>query len=137
MIRTRLVALSRTVSWLGGAVLCASGASAQTFSGTNPPGGAQDFPITVGTGSTNLSMSVAGTATSFSHLLLKKGSPPSDSDFDFIAAADGQTNAINLELPELQVANYFLRVRTPANSLAHNFTVTLLTNQVEFRRTNL
>ncbi len=137
MTQTKLVALARTISWLGGVFLCASWASAQSFSGNNPPGGSQDFPITINSGTTNIAMSVAGTTTSFSHLLLKSGSPPSDSDFDFIAAADGQGNAINLELPELKLTNYFLRVRTPANSLAHNFTVTVLTNQVELRGTNL
>ncbi|HXU76815.1 MAG TPA: hypothetical protein VN794_09615, partial [Methylomirabilota bacterium] len=60
-----------------------------------------------------------GTTNSFSHLLLKRGVAPSDTSYDFIALANGQTNAINLESPEFAVTNYVLRVRTPTNSLAH------------------
>jgi len=108
-------------------------ACAQTFFGTNAPGTAQDFAFTIAPGATNLSVTVAGTATNFSHLLLKKGGTPSDSDFDFIAQLDGVTNAINLELPELVATNYGLRVRTPTNSLAHEFVVTLATNLAGMR----
>src|SRR6185369_12735146 len=108
-------------------------AMAQTFTGVNAPGGFQDFPLTIGPGATNLAITLPGTTNSFSHLLLKRGVAPSDTSYDFIALANGQTNAINLETPEFAVTNYVLRVRTPTNSLAHNFTVTVATNVLDLR----
>jgi hypothetical protein len=115
------------------AVLTGLNAMAQTFTGVNTPGGFQDFPLTIGPGATNLAITVPGTTNSFSHLLLKRGVAPSDTSYDFIALANGQTNAINLESPEFAVTNYVLRVRTPTNSLAHNFTVTVATNVLDLR----
>ncbi len=108
-------------------------ARAQTFTGSNPPGGYQDFAITAGPGATNLAITVPGNATSFSQLLLKQGVAPSDSDYDFSARASRTTNTINLELPEFVVTNYVLRVRTPTNSQTHSFTVTVLTNVADMR----
>src|SRR6185369_7557275 len=67
-------------------------------------------------------------ATAFSHLLLKKGAPASDTDYDFIAQFDSRNNAINLEGSELAATNYGLLVRTPSNSLEHEFVVTVGTN---------
>src|SRR5262245_40765799 len=106
---------------------------AQTFNGTNAPGTFQDFPFSVPVGTTNLAIAVSGTNTAFSHLLLKKGATPSDTDYDFIALANGQANALNLETPEFTVTNYVLRVRTPANSQTHAFTVTVTTNVPDLR----
>ena len=119
-------AIYALLSWVG------SG-SAQDFAGTNSPGGFTDIAFTVGVGATNLSLSVAGAATTFSHLLLKAGATPSNSSFDFRAAQDGQTNAINLELPELLATNYVLRVFTPTNSQTHAFTVSMATNLAGLR----
>jgi len=133
MIQKRLLAYLRAVVLGGLVVSLPLKISSQTFSGTNAPGDAQDFPITVGAGATNLSITVGGSATAYSHLLLKLGAPPSDTDFDFIAALDGQTNAINLELPELQAGGYVLRVKTPSSSLTHSFTVNVATNQTNLR----
>jgi large repetitive protein len=113
---------------------CAAPALAQTYlTGVNAPGATHDYPLTIGASTTNLSLTVAGSAATFSHLLLKKGGTPSDTDFDFIAAADGQTNALNLERPELTATNYVLRVRTPTNSAAHSYTVTVVSNQTDLR----
>jgi hypothetical protein len=106
---------------------------AQTFTGANAPGSFQDFAINVGPGATNLAILIPGNTNSFSHLLLKKGVAPSDTSYDFIALANGQTNAINLESPEFAVTNYVLRVRTPTNSSMHNFTVTVATNVLNLR----
>src|SRR5262249_9340402 len=56
--------------------------SAQTFVGTNQPGTFQDFPLTVSAGATNLAISIGGSSTTFSDLLLKAGGAPSDTNFD-------------------------------------------------------
>ena len=112
-------------------------AQSYTLTGTNPPGGVQDFPIVIPAAVTNLALSVGGSATTYSHLLLRAGAAPSDTTYDFIAALEGGANAINLELPELRVTNYVLRVRTPAGSLTHAFTVNVTTNAAGFRSASL
>src|SRR6266568_9098838 len=93
--------------------------SAQTFLGTNAPGTAQTFSFTPGAGATNLALSVAGGSAAYSHLLLKAGTVPNDTNYDFIASLDGAGNAINLEAPQFQITNYVARVRTPVASLQH------------------
>jgi len=104
------------------------------FTGTNQPGTAQNFSFSLIPGTTNLGITVAGNATAFSHLLLKRGAAaPTDVDYDFQAAQDGASNVINLEVPEFIRTNYVLRVRTPADSLAHSFTVTITTNSPGIR----
>src|SRR5882757_2963620 len=108
---------------------CSCGqAIAQTYNGTNAPGAFTDFNINLGAGSTNLSITVDATNGAYSYLLLKKGATPSNSSYDFIALANGQTNAINLEAPEFTVTNYVVRVSTPASSTTHAFTLTVATN---------
>lgn len=104
-----------------------------TLTGTNQPGTSTDFPIALATGTTNISFSVAGNVTAYSHLLLKAGSTPSDLDYNYLAAQNGTTNAINLEAPEFKLTNYVVRVRTPAGSAAHSFTLTVFTNATDFR----
>ena len=133
MIRQVIRVSARPLLCFGCIAFFCSEAFSQSLSGNNPPGGTTDFPISVSVGTTNLCLSVAGSPTAFSHLLLRRGAAPSDTDFDFIAAQNGQANAINLEQPELQTTNYVLRVRTPTNSLTHNFTVTVATNQADLR----
>ena len=96
--------------------------NAQTFSGSNAPGTATDFSFSLNAAATNLSVIVPGDGGAFSHLLIRKGSAPTDTDYDFISPLNGQTNALHLEMPELSAGNYFIRVRTPANSLTHAFT---------------
>jgi hypothetical protein len=96
----KMIATLRTTAALIAGLL-ATPLLAQTFSGTNAPGGATNFSFTITAASTNLSIIVPGTATAFSHLLLKQGSAPTDSSYDFISAFVGQTNALHLELPEL------------------------------------
>src|SRR2546426_1450498 len=113
--------------------LLALNLSAQTFSGTNAPGTFHDFPLSLGAGATNLAVTVTGSPTAFSHLVLKAGGAPSDISYDFIALANGEANSINLEAPEFAVTNYVLRMRTPTNSLTHSFTVTVLTNVTDMR----
>src|SRR5688572_20567935 len=106
---------------------------AQTFSGTNAPGSATNFSLTLTAASTNLSIIVAGNSSAYSHLLLKRGSAPTDLDYDFISAFNGQTTALHLEIPELSAGDYFIRVRTPVGSQIHNFTVVLQTNVSDMR----
>jgi len=106
---------------------------AATYTGTNPPGAWQDFALSPDTGVANWSLTVAGTPSAYSHLLLKRGGAPSPTDYDFAAKLDGQGNAIHLELPELEATNYVVRVFTPATSGAHDFTLTVTQNQAGFR----
>src|SRR5262245_6100351 len=102
--------------------------AAQTFSGTNAPNTSTTFSFTVGAGATNLSLVLSNSATVYSHLYLKRGGPAATNDFHFVARLNGQTNQINLELPEFTVTNYGLRVVTPAMSVQHPFNVVLTTN---------
>ncbi len=104
-----------------------------TLTGSNVPGATRDFPINIPAGVTNLAIGIDGTATVYSHLLLRAGATPTDINYDFIASLDGSANAINLEVPELTPANYILRVRTPLTSLTHSFTVTVSTNVAGLR----
>ncbi len=115
----------------------APGAGA-VFVGTNAPGAASNFAFTNPVAVTNLSLTISNnTGGAFSHLLLKQGGTPTDSDYDFIAQLDGApssvTNAINLQLPEVAAGMYGFRVRTPGNSAEHAFVVTLLTNITDLR----
>ncbi|MDB6111575.1 MAG: hypothetical protein JWR69_3325 [Pedosphaera sp.] len=105
----------------------------QTFSGTNAPNQGTNFTFNIPSGATNLSLLVSNSASAYSYLLLKKGAAPTDTDFDFIARVNGQTNKINLELPEFALTNYGLRVRTPATSVTHAFNAILTTNRTDLR----
>jgi hypothetical protein len=108
-------------------------AAAQTFSGINAPNTGTDFSFTVGAGATNLSLVVSNSATAYSHLYLKRGGPAATNDFDFVARLNGQTNQINLELPEFTATSYGLRVFTPGTSAQDAFNVVLTTNSPNIR----
>jgi len=128
------LALSWAAFFLGVLFLATPEGNAQTvLVGVNTPGSIRDIQLNVGAGATNLSLSISGSASSYSHLILRAGAPPSATVFDFIAAADGQPNAIRIERPDLKTTNYTLRVRTPTNSLTHNYTITVTTNEVDLR----
>jgi hypothetical protein len=106
---------------------------AQSFVGTNAPGSAQNFAFTLGPSVTNLSVAVAGSGSTYSHLLLRAGLAPTDTDYDFIAQLDGAGNAINLEAPQFKLTNYVARVRTPVGSLTHVFTLNVVSNVTDIR----
>jgi len=72
---------------------------------------------------TNLAITVSGTPTAFSHLLLKAGVAPSDTSYDFIALADVRPTQSILEAPEFLMTNYVASVRTPTGFAEHSFTV--------------
>ena len=84
----------------------------QSFNGTNAPGAGTNFTFTPAAGVTNLSVVVSNNAAAYSYVLLKKGGTPTDTDFDFIARLSGQTNEINLEMPEYSAGTYGLRIST-------------------------
>ena len=127
----------RTLLCLAGALLAQPGVlNAITLTGTNQPGVASFFQVAVAAGTTNLAISVNGNASAFSYLSLKAGAVPGTGDFDFSAAQSSTSNAINLELPQLQVTNYFLQVSTPANSAVHAFTITVTNNVTNLRSTS-
>src|SRR5260370_25773334 len=88
------------------AALAANRSQALTFIGTNAPGQGTNFSFTTTAGATNLSLVISNDATAYSYLLLKKGATPTDSDFDFASRLTGQTNQINLEIPEYSATNY-------------------------------
>lgn len=121
-----------------GIVLClalfATGATAQTsLVGTNTPGTARNFTFSIVPGVTNFQMVMSNSATAFSHLLVKRGVAPTDTDYEYSSTWDGTTNTIYLETPEVTVTNFHIRVRTPANSLTHSFTVVLRTNTAQYK----
>ena len=103
-------------------------ASAQVFIGTNAPGTATNYPVVVDASTANLSFTVAGTASTYSYVLVRRGSAPTDSTYDFSSQVNGQTNAVHLEQPEVAPGTYYVRVRTPAGSLTHAFTLLVETN---------
>src|SRR5688572_25416986 len=109
---------------------------AQTFTGSNLPGASTDFSFTVQSATTNLSIIVPGSSSGYSDLLLKRGSAPTDTSFDYICTLPQQTNAIHLELPQLTFGTYFIRVRTPAGSPTHAFSVFLQPNVADMRSVN-
>lgn len=117
-----------------GLAFCTFNLSGQsfTFTGTNQPGTTRDFAFNLATGTTNLTININGSATAFSHLLLRRGLPPTNT-YDFIASQDQAGNGINLQAPEFIRTNYVLRVQTPANSVAHSYTVTVTTNSLNLR----
>jgi large repetitive protein len=130
-------AIAKTLLVFFGLACFTQATFAINFPGTNAPGATSDFPFTTGAGATNLSLTISNTLTAYSHLLLKAGGTPSDTNYDFIAQIDGPTNAINLEAPELKPTNWVLRVRTPLSSLTNSFVVTMLTNISGLRTTQV
>lgn len=108
-------------------------ANAQPFVGTNAPGGATNYLLTIPVAATNVSFVVSNNGTAYSHLLLKRNGTPTDTDYDFISRLNGRTNQINLELPEFQTGDYGLRVRTPSGSLTHAFNVVMTTDRQDLR----
>ncbi len=108
------------------------GSSAQSFTGTNAPGGVTNFSFAVPASATNLSFTLPGSATAYSHLLIRRGATPTDTVYDFSSQIAG-TNAIHLELPEAAPGTYHCRVRTPAASTAHGFTLTVASNLSDLR----
>jgi hypothetical protein len=107
--------------------------NAQTFPGTNAPGTGTNFTFTVGSAATNLSLVISNNAAAYSYLLLKFGGTPTDTVFDFASRLVGQTNQINLEVPQFASGTYGLRVSTPAASGTHAFQVVMTTNRTDLR----
>jgi hypothetical protein len=114
----------------------AASAGAEIYTGNNAPGASSSFVIEVDSGTTNLSFIVPGNAASFSHLLVKKGSAPLDTSYDYSAQADKQTNAVHLELPEAAPGTYYVRVRTPLTSQTHDFILRVDRNSADLRSAN-
>jgi hypothetical protein len=110
--------------------------NAAIYTGTNQPGTSQDFPLTVTAGTTNTAFTINGSGSAFSQLRLKAGVAPTDTDYDFLAAQSGTSNAIHLEVPDLRITNYVLRVSTPSNSAAHTFLLTITNNLGGIRSSN-
>jgi hypothetical protein len=116
-----------------GMVLALASAQAQVFTGTNLPGTFTNISFVLDVAATNLSITVGGSSSAFSFLMLKRGSAPTDTVYDFSSQTAGQTNGIYLERPELSAGTYWVRVRTPAGSQAHSFTVLVETNRTDVR----
>lgn len=101
---------------------------AQVFTGTNAPGTGQSFSLTVGAGVTNLAITLAGDASAYSHVYVRRTVAPTTTTYDFSSQDNGRTNGVYLEQPELQTGTYWVRVHTPAGSAAHGFTLRVETN---------
>ncbi len=106
---------------------------AQTFNGTNPSGGASQYSFQVGSGATNMSVTVAGDGAAYSYLLLRKGSNPTDTSYDYSSQDAGRGNAVCLEQPELSAGTWYARVKTPTTSATHTFSVVVQTNRSDLR----
>ena len=106
---------------------------AELYNGNNAPGSSTNILVEVDASTTNISFILSGNATSYSHLLVKKDSPPLDTSYDFSSQVNGQTNAIHLELPELSPGFYYVRVRTPLNSQTHAFSLRVDHNSADLR----
>ncbi len=128
--------LSRAASCaLAWALSALASLPAQTFSGTNAPGNALDFTISVSAPQTGLAVATTNnTGSAFSRLYLKSGGTASSATFDWSSTFDGSTqNEIYLERPELVTGNYGLDVATPGNSGSHSFTVVATANPANLR----
>lgn len=70
------------------AACLATPAMAQTFVGTNQPGGGTVFGFTVLSAVTNLSLRITNTSSAFSHLYLKRGGEAWLTNYDFVSRLD-------------------------------------------------
>ena len=104
------------------AVLLTQVAVAETFTGSNGPKAASTFSFP--SSGTNFAVSVTGSSTAYSYLYLKKGVAPTATSYDFASQFTGQSNWINLELPEASVGTWYARVANPSSSTTHTFTLT-------------
>src|SRR5665213_1609071 len=120
---------------LGLLLLALLDVGAQTFVGTNAPSQGTNYSFTLSAGATNLSLVISNSSITYSHLYLKAGGTPTVTSFDFAATLTGQTNEINLELPEYSPGTFGLLVSTPAASTTQSFSVLLTTNRPDMRST--
>lgn len=105
----------------------------QTFVGTNAPNTGTNFNFSVAAPIATLAITLPNSGPAYSHLLLKKGTPPTDTSYDFISDFNSTSNYINLGGVETTPGTYYLRVRTPSNSPTHAFTLTVQTNHPGIR----
>jgi hypothetical protein len=118
------------LSLLGGTAM------GQSLVGTNTSGTARNHNFTLVAGVTNFSLVVSGSVSTFSHLLVRRGVAATDTEYDFASQWNATTNSIYLETPQVAATNFHIRVRTPAESLTHAYTVLLRTNTGNFKSTN-
>ena len=117
-------------------LLSLSGNVWANFTGTNQPSQDSDFSFEVSADVTSVTLTVSGDGEAWSHLLLKKGSPPTNDLYDFSSQYDGQDNSIQVELPEISEGTWYLRVRTPAASGVHSFNVQIVTQTASIQPQN-
>src|SRR5687768_16550052 len=113
--------------------LLAGTAVGQTLVGTNTPDTARNYTFATVTGVTNFSLVVSGSVSTFSHLLVRRGVPATDTDYEWSSTWNGTTNWIYLESAQVMPTNWHNRVRTPSISLTHSFTVLVRTNTGLFK----
>ena len=107
--------------------------NAQVFVGTNNSDTSTIFSFSVGATATNLAVTLNGSSSAYSYLMLKQGSAPTDTIYDYSSQDAGKTNGIYLELPEVTPGTYWVRVRTPAASQVHAFNLLIETNKNNLR----
>ncbi len=106
---------------------------AQTFVGTNAPGGVADYSIQVGVGVTNVAITLNGDSTAYSSLLLRRGVTPTETSYDFASLDARRGNALFLENPELSTGTWHIRIKTPATSASHRYQLVVQTNRTDLR----
>jgi hypothetical protein len=109
---------------------------AQTYVGTNAPGGVADFTVQIGAGSTNLAITLTGDNSGYSLLLLRKGVTPTETAYDYASLEANRPNALFLENPELSSGTWHIRIKTPATSPAHRYSLLVQTNRSDLRGPN-
>src|SRR5688572_26457585 len=115
------------------ALLAGSALGQPSLVGTNAPGSASNYVFTIPAGITNFSMVVSGGVSAYSHLLVRRGQVATDTDYDFSSRWNGTNNSIYLEAPQVFATDFHIRVRTPASSATHSYTVVLQTNTSGFK----
>ncbi len=123
----------RQILWVVCYVASLCSLTAQVFTGTNAPNTGTNFILTISAGTTNLSLVLPGSASTYSLLFLRKNSAPTETSYDFSSQVVGQTNALYLEQPEISAGTYYVRVSTPTGSGAHAFLLVAQTNRTDLR----
>lgn len=84
-----------------GLVLLSFNLSGEVFTSTNSLGTAQNLSVSVGPGVQNLAVTVAGTATTYSHVFIRRTADSTQTSYEFSSQENAMKKGIYLEQPEL------------------------------------
>ncbi|MCK6571535.1 hypothetical protein L6V77_10630 [Myxococcota bacterium] len=109
-------------AWLLVLLLLSGTASAETFYGTNAPGGFTDFSFDVDVETTQVRLTVPGDERFASRLLVRRGAQiVQDADAQIVTDNAYGDTVLDLDRPTLQAGRWYVRVRTPDVGLDHVF----------------